>query len=731
MTDVTDRSLRALVYGDVNLNLIDGSAVWLASTVECLARAGVAVTVLLKARIETDRLLRPLRALPTVALVEPTGSALTPHAAASATAALHRERPFDLVVVRGASAAAAMVAEGSLEGALWTYLTDVPQSVTELDSAALDRLTAIVRGSRRLLCQTPELRGFIEAVVPAAAGRTVLWEPIIATVTDLPMRDGRDEETTWAEEPGELRIGYAGKFAPDWNTDRMLELPAQLAARGVPVHLEMIGDKIHRQDAGFADRMDRGLANSAVVRSHGGLDRETTMNIMASWDIGLSWRSPALDASLELSTKVLEYGSVGTAPVLNRTPMHERLLGSDYPLFVTSDASVIDVLERAHSDRGLLREAAARARLASEHYTMAAAVDRTRTLLARAFSHSSALHRPRAIRLVIAGHDLKFMHGIADLLATNPAIDVRIDAWEALAVHDEQRSQELLAWADVIVCEWAGPNTVWYSARLRRDQRLIVRLHRFELQSPWIRDVRPGTIERIVCVNEHYRQRVVAETTFSDDAVIVIPNAVDRAYFDRPKAPGSERVLGMLGIVPLRKRPDRALRILRQVNSTLPGFQLSLKSAMPWDLTWIWRQPEERAFYVRLLDEIARDPQLQGSVVVEPHGGDVAAWLQRTGWVLSLSDDESFHLAPAEGMAAGCVPLIMDWPGAADVYDDEFIHRSENEIVERIVSVTADVGFDRSSAQARAAFPEEYDLPNVASQWAALILGADTNSGGP
>ena len=82
-------------------------------------------------------------------------------------------------------------------------------------------------------------------------------------------------------------------------------------------------------------------------------------------------------------------------------------------------------------------------------------------------------------------------------------------------------------------------------------------------------------------------------------------------------------------------------------------------------------------------------------------------------------------------MAAGCVPLIMDWPGAADVYDDEFIHRSENEIVERIVSVTADVGFDRSSAQARAAFPEEYDLPNVASQWAALILGADTNSGGP
>ena len=60
------RALRALVYGDVNLNLIDGSAVWLASTAECLARSGVEVTVLLKARIETDRLLRPLLALPGV-----------------------------------------------------------------------------------------------------------------------------------------------------------------------------------------------------------------------------------------------------------------------------------------------------------------------------------------------------------------------------------------------------------------------------------------------------------------------------------------------------------------------------------------------------------------------------------------------------------------------------------------------------------------------------------------
>ena len=55
-------SRSALVYGDVNLNLIDGSAVWVQSMVLALARAGCTVTLVLKAPVQTDRLLTPLEA---------------------------------------------------------------------------------------------------------------------------------------------------------------------------------------------------------------------------------------------------------------------------------------------------------------------------------------------------------------------------------------------------------------------------------------------------------------------------------------------------------------------------------------------------------------------------------------------------------------------------------------------------------------------------------------------
>ena len=51
----------ALVYGDVDLNLLDGSAIWLQSVTQALVAAGCAVTLVLKAPVRTDRLVAPLR----------------------------------------------------------------------------------------------------------------------------------------------------------------------------------------------------------------------------------------------------------------------------------------------------------------------------------------------------------------------------------------------------------------------------------------------------------------------------------------------------------------------------------------------------------------------------------------------------------------------------------------------------------------------------------------------
>ena len=234
-------------------------------------------------------------------------------AAPELLARLDAETHFDLVVLRGRVVTAAAAKSGAFTGRLWPYLTDVPQSVPGLTSAAAEELGMIAAASRYVLCQTEELRCFLEGSIPAACGKCVLLPPIL---TQIPV----SRAASPASSP--LRLVYSGKFAPRWNTLEMTELPGLLAARGVAAELHMIGDKIHNSPGDYQQRMRAALEATGVIWE-GGHSREDALRIAASCDIGLGWRHPELDASLELSTKVLEYGAIGLPVILNRTPMHE------------------------------------------------------------------------------------------------------------------------------------------------------------------------------------------------------------------------------------------------------------------------------------------------------------------------------------------------------------------------------------------------------------------------
>ncbi len=390
---------RALVYGDIDLNLIDGSAIWLQSVTQALAGAGCAVTLVLKAPVRTSRLIEPLLAEPGVTVRRPFEEHLLegpgPVAAAAAPELLARldaEAPHDLVVVRGRAVTAAAAKSGAFAGRLWPYLTDVPQSVPGLTPEAAEELGMIASAARYLLCQTEELRCFLEGSIPAACGKCVLLPPILA---EIPA--SRDASAAVGSR-APLRLVYSGKFAPRWNTLEMTELPGLLAARGVAAELHMIGDKIHNAPGDYQQRM-RAALDTKGVTWHGGHSREDALRLAASCDIGLSWRHPELDASLELSTKVLEYGAIGLPVILNRTPMHEGLLGADYPLFAASLTDVVDVAAAAAADPALYRQAADRTGGAAQQFTLDRAAERLRGYLGRAVAKAPARGAGAATRL--------------------------------------------------------------------------------------------------------------------------------------------------------------------------------------------------------------------------------------------------------------------------------------------------------------------------------------------
>lgn len=336
-------------------------------------------------------------------------------------------------------------------------------------------------------------------------------------------------------------------------------------------------------------------------------------------------------------------------------------------------------------------------------------------------------HRPESEsrsphRLAIVGTDLKFIRPLLPYFSS-AGYEVRVDEWPKFRAHDESRTNQLLSWADTVVCEWAGPNAVLASRGKHSEQRLIVRLHRMELGHPYWQDIDIAAVDCVVTVGPHYRRRTIETTNWPDDKVIVVPNFVDARRLDHPKQAGAISNIGMIGVASSRKRLDIALDALAEVRERDERARLFLKGQDPWNSRWVSDRPGETEYFDEIRSRIATDARLGNAVVLDPPGDDVGDWLTKIGVILSTSDDESFHLSPAEGMASGAVPVIMNWPGAEEVYDPNWLVGDSAEISDRILGLLSDPTRWRTEGRrARAEVLNAFELSRVADIWVKEVL---------
>ena len=711
-----------ILYADVNFGLIDGSSIWAASVADALAAAGARVTLLCKYPIRDFRVLAPLVDRPEVRLVDPEleglvarGKHLMPADVAKAIRALDEEAAATAIIVRGRTVCDSLAQAKVGRGRLWCYLTDIPQTVTEARPEQIAQLSRIASWAAKLLCQTEQLRGYLDQMVPAAAGKTHLLPPIVPDRQPTRERSGQSDV---------LNLVYSGKFAARWRTLEMCSLPADLRARGVDARLLMLGDKVHREPGipEYLDRMMRALTESYGVECVGGVTRSAALEKVAMSDVALAWRAPDLDASLELSTKLLEFGACEVPAVLNRTPMHEDLVGHDYPLFVDSYESLLDALAKVGTDPSIGTFAAKRLGEAATRYSRTEAVGRLRSLLTEEQRRNGALGwRGGENRTVlVSGHDLKFVSALVDLLGRHNDTRIIFDKWENHTRHDPAFSERQLRDADIILCEWMLGNAVWYSHNKRPGQRLVVRFHRVEVETDFPRRANLDAIDAIVFVGKDMARQAQVKFGLPKEKVFVVPNAIDCTSLQRPKERGHEYVLGMIGGVPTRKRLDLAIALLRQLRTVDKRFRLCVKGKAPWELQWVWKEQEERGYFQRILDDLSEDTDLVDAIVFDRSGPDVAAWLRKVGWILSTSDEESFHVSVAEGMASGAVPLVRRWQGADEIYDGQWLHKGVDSMA-ATVTTTLTAGTYEKLAQSARAEAARFDLADVATSLADVL----------
>ncbi|MDY6054288.1 glycosyltransferase [Micrococcus sp.] len=329
---------------------------------------------------------------------------------------------------------------------------------------------------------------------------------------------------------------------------------------------------------------------------------------------------------------------------------------------------------------------------------------------------------PRPLRVVVAGHDLKFAGELMDRLRAD-GHEVRVDQWASHQDHDEEASTALLEWAEVVVCEWGLGNAVWYSTHVRPEQGLIVRVHSQELFRPWLSRMRLAAVDRFVYVAPHIRDAARRFRGVGARPDEVIPNIV-RPGAGLPRDPESRFVLGLVGVVPRGKRLDRALDVLARLRARDERFTLRVKGRMPADYPWMLARAEEMAFYEEQWRRIAEDPHLEGAVHLDGFSSDRAElerWYASIGVALSVSDFESFHFTVADGAMNGAVPAVLAWPGADRLFPDTWLHASTEAIAEDVLALADPEVFAARSAQAAAEVAERFDGAAVLDRWSALV----------
>lgn len=230
----------------------------------------------------------------------------------------------------------------------------------------------------------------------------------------------------------------------------------------------------------------------------------------------------------------------------------------------------------------------------------------------------------------------------------------------AKACKEDGALKRLVEWADVIYCEWAGLPAIWLSRFLPPEKRLIVRLHSYEAFSQWPFFINWGGVDGMIFVADHIRRFADLQFRISDHpvATTVLPNFNDLSAYERPKKPGAERTVVMLGYNNRNKDPLMAVKVVEVLRRSDPSWRLKLVGH-GWNPATM--PPEEAAYHETFMAYI-RDNGLEEMIEFTPFTHDVPGVLQEAGFMISCSWREGTHEAILEGMASGAVPVIRRWP---------------------------------------------------------------------
>ena len=679
-------SIEYILYGDIDLSVVDGSSVWMSSMINILSRQGN-LLVLCKNNISNTIITSNIENKQSINFLEPKHLGLETSINENNVEPILRLIDGFLpntkyLYVRGLNAAYNLVKTRHFKYRIAAYLTDfysLEDNKLVISEEKTMKLKTVSKQISLLLYQTDEiLNNIIKAT--GYSGKSAYLPPTLPPNINELKSSFRDNSK------GQIKIGYAGKISPLWGVLELIEWTNELKKENFNIELTIIANKISDPVGNSREFRSKILYLFKInnIKHFTGFNRSQSIEKMQEMDYVWCYRPRKLEAvTLEVSTKLIEMASLGAQCICYPNKINKNLLGDTYNLFIKDKDDLRKILlsnnDKKHSINNTLLE-----KLNHIHSI--------NTVAANIKEISVTKKLTTAKKIAFAGEDYKFIDAYISRLKSQ-GHHVLIDSWAWGEAININLTKEIYKESDILFCEWGLANAVWYSNNNPDKKPLYIRIHAQEVKEKARKfgyKINTENVTKFIFVSDNVRKKAISLFNWPLEKTIIIPNYIlDDEYTQKEVTSSEEINLGMVGIVPQLKRLDRAINTLETLLTKGLNAKLYIKGHRPEDLPFMHApgRIKELSYYFNLYKKINENPQLSKNVIFEPWGNDVALWYQKIDYIISSSDSESFHYALADGVLSGSIPIIWPWESSDVIYKNEWVVKDNHEAVQKILAI--------------------------------------------
>ncbi|MGW8428077.1 hypothetical protein ACWGJQ_21675 [Peribacillus simplex] len=386
---VENRKMKVLLFGFIDMNSMDGSAVFLSSLASTIALdSNIEVDLLLASPVKRDILIQPLEKFDNITILNPfvdpffeanddewvKKGVIDFDIAEMLISHYWSQKGYDWLFVRSIETVEKIAKHNHIIKNTLVYATGLTHIGQDVNEEKFESIKNIYDQCAYFLCQTEEMCEFVIEILNLnkEKNKVSLLTPMIPNV-----------ESAKGQNRLKNKLVYTGKFDPDWKTIPIITAFKELKREIPNLSLDVAGDKFKwvKDDSQFKEEAAYLLKNTDGLTWYGALTRENAQQLIVNSDIGITWRSVEMDSSLELSTKLLEYGILRKAVIMNPTEMHIKLFGEDYPLYAVTEKDFRDAVKLALCNKDIYEFAAQRMYQVSRQFLFSEAIKKLQGLL--------------------------------------------------------------------------------------------------------------------------------------------------------------------------------------------------------------------------------------------------------------------------------------------------------------------------------------------------------------